>query len=61
MKYSILILDKSGRTLRTEFSEFENDATALAQARVEVSDADIVEVWKGNDLLSRLHREKRGS
>ncbi len=57
MNYSICLLDKAGRTQRTRFGPFDDDVAALAQARSEVPDAAIVEVWKDDHLLARLFRE----
>lgn len=57
MNYSICLLDEGGRTQRTAFEPYEDDASALAQARTQVAGSAIVEVWKGDHLLARLFRE----
>jgi hypothetical protein len=57
MNYSICLLDAGGRTQRTSFGPFVDDAAALAQARTQVPGTPIVEVWKDYRLLARLFRE----
>lgn len=57
MNYSICLLDAGGRTQRTEFGLFDDDAAALIQARSEVEASPIVEVWKDNRLVARLYRD----
>jgi hypothetical protein len=57
MNYSICLLDAGGRTLRTELSAYSDDAAALVRARTEVVTSPIVEVWKGELLLTRLLRQ----
>jgi hypothetical protein len=54
MNYSICSLDEGGRTQHTQFGPYDNDAAALAQARVDLAESAIVEVWKGDHLLERL-------
>ena len=57
MNYSICLLDEGGRTQRTAFEPYEDDAAALTQARTQVAGSTIVEVWKGDNLLARLFRD----
>lgn len=57
MNYSICMLDAGGRTQRTAFDPFDDDAAALRRARLELSKSDIVEVWKNDQLVARLFRE----
>ena len=57
MNYSICLLDEGGRTLRSEFGPYHDDAAAVAQARTEVAGSPIVEVWKDYQLVERLFRE----
>lgn len=57
MNYSIRLLDAGGRTQRTSFGPFDDDAAALAQARTQVAGSAIVEVWKDYSLVARLFRE----
>lgn len=57
MNYSIRLLDAGGRTQRTSFGPFNDDAAALTQARSHVAGAPIVEVWKDYRLVARLFRE----
>lgn len=57
MNYSISLLDAGGRTQRTSFGPFDDDAAALAQARTQVPGSAIVEVWKDYRLVARLFRE----
>lgn len=57
MNYSICLLDAGGRTQRTSFGPFDDDAAALAQARTHVAAFPIVEVWKDYRLVARLFRE----
>jgi hypothetical protein len=57
MNYSICLLDAGGHTQRTESAPFDDDVSALAQARTEVSGSPIVELWKGERLLARLFRD----
>jgi hypothetical protein len=57
MNYSICLLDADGRTQRTDYGPFDDDAAALTQARTEVSASPIVEVWKEYRLVARLFRD----
>jgi hypothetical protein len=57
MNYSICLLDAGGRTQRTSFGPFDDDAAALARARTQVPGSAIVEVWKDYRLVARLFRE----
>jgi hypothetical protein len=57
MNYSISLLDAGGHTQSTVFGPFDNDASALAQARTEIADSPIVEVWKDYQLVARIFRE----
>jgi hypothetical protein len=61
MNYSICLLDAGGRTKRTDFGPFDNDVAALAQARTEVADSPIVEVWKDDRLVARFYRDPEPS
>ncbi|MES1199943.1 MAG: hypothetical protein ABUS57_00645 [Pseudomonadota bacterium] len=61
MNYSICFLDEGGRTRRTQFSPFHDDVAALAEARAELANTPIVEVWKDDLLLARLFRDQRQS
>lgn len=57
MNYSICLLDAGGRTQRTDFRSFDNDAAALIQARAEVPGSAITEVWSDFRLVARLFRD----
>lgn len=56
MNYLVKYLDAQGLTERSEFSPFDNDADASAHAAIELPRHFIVEVWKGDALVSRTFR-----
>jgi hypothetical protein len=55
--YSICYLDAGGRTQNSELLPFEDNRTAVDFARIGLVRSTIVEVWKDNDLVSRLSRD----
>jgi hypothetical protein len=55
--YSICYLDAGGRTQNSEFLPFEDNGVAIDFARIGLLRSAIVEVWKDNNLVSRLFRE----
>ena len=58
MNYSFLHLNERGITQRSEFLAMECDAAALDHARLGTPRAAfIVEVWRGDTLLSRILRD----
>lgn len=57
MNYSICLLDKGGRTRRTAYGPYDDDAAALAHAHTEIPGSAMVEVWKEEHLLARLFRD----
>ncbi|MBX9746077.1 MAG: hypothetical protein K2X34_04200 [Hyphomonadaceae bacterium] len=57
MNYSIRYLNERGVTERSEFLSLESDAAATDYARVDLRRHFIVEIWKGEDLLSRTFRD----
>jgi hypothetical protein len=57
MNYSIRYQNDNGITERSEFLAFESDADAAAHAQIASRRHFIVEVWKGDDLLSRTFRD----
>lgn len=59
MNYSIRYLNERGITERSEFLPFDTDAAAGAHAHSDLSRHFIVEVWKGDNLLTRTFRDAR--
>lgn len=57
MQYSLCYLDNSGHKTRSELMPFDDDRAALAFANIGLVRSDIVEVWRGDDLVRRLYRE----
>ncbi len=57
MNYSIRYLNERGITERSEFLALASDADANDHARIELPRHFIVEVWKGEALLSRVFRD----
>jgi hypothetical protein len=57
MNYSIRYLNERGITQRSEFLDFESDGEAANHARVELPRHFIVEIWKGDNLLTRTFRD----
>jgi hypothetical protein len=57
LSYSIRYLNEKGITERSEFLALESDTAATDYARVDLGRHFIVEVWKGEDLLSRTFRD----
>ncbi len=55
--YSICYLDSQGRTESTQFLPFEDHTAAAAYARIGVIRSAIVEVWKGENLITRLYHD----
>lgn len=58
MRYSICFKDRLGVTESSEFTAFGDDAEAMNYAYVRRAGSAIVEVWKGDDLLTRVFRER---
>jgi hypothetical protein len=56
MNYSIRYQDDHGITERSEFLAFESDADAVAHAKADAPRHAIVEIWKGDQLLSRAFK-----
>jgi hypothetical protein len=57
MNYSIRYQNDNGITERSEFLAFESDAAAANHAQIASGRHFIVEIWKGDDLLSRIFRD----
>lgn len=57
MNYSIRYLNESGVTERSEFLAMESDAAAAHHAKLDLPRYFMVELWKGDDLLSRVFRD----
>ena len=57
MNYSVKYLDPGGLTERSEFLPFDTDAEANAHAQLDLPRHFIVEVWKGDALLTRSFRD----
>jgi hypothetical protein len=53
MFYSIRYKNDNGITERSEFLAFESDAAAADHASLASGRHVIVDIWKGDDLLSR--------
>jgi hypothetical protein len=56
--YSISYLDKGGRTELSEFLTFDDNPAAVAHARIGLLKNHIVEIWTGDNLVTRLYREE---
>jgi hypothetical protein len=52
--YSIRYLDARGRTTPADFIAFQDDASAVAYAHLNVDFHAMVEVWRGRTLVKRL-------
>ncbi len=61
MNYSVRYLDKGGITERSEFLPFDSDAAANAHSKIGAPHHSIVEVWKGDNLVSRTFRDAKSS
>jgi hypothetical protein len=61
MNYSIRYQDDKGITERSEFLAFESDADATDHTKIDSPRHSIVEVWKGDHLLSRKFRDAPAS
>ena len=59
MNYSIRYQNDKGITERSEFLAFETDVAATDHAKIDLARHSIVEIWKGNELLSRTFRDAR--
>jgi len=57
MNYSIRYLNERGITERSEFLPFDTDAAAAVHARADLHRHFIVEIWKGERLLTRTFRD----
>lgn len=57
MNYSIRYLNERGITERSEFLALESDAAAADHARLDLRRHFSVEVWRGDNLLSRIFRD----
>ena len=57
MNYSIRDKNDNGITERSEFLAFESDAGAAEHAQIGSGRHFIVEIWKGEALLSRTYRD----
>lgn len=57
MDYSIRYLNERGITERSEFLPFETDTEAGEHAQGGKSRHFIVEIWKGDNLLTRTFRD----
>lgn len=57
MNYSIRYLNERGITERSEFLPFETDADAGDHAQGDKGRHFIVEIWKGDSLLTRTFRD----
>jgi hypothetical protein len=54
MNYSICYQDTKGVTKRSEFLPFDQDYDAVAYAHTALAKNALVEVWKGDALVSRM-------
>ncbi len=59
MHYSFTYQNERGVTQRSEFLGMASDEAALAHAKLDKAKHFIVEVWKGDQLLSRTIRDQR--
>lgn len=57
MTYSIRYQNDDGITERSEFLAFDSDAAASDHAQLSSGRHFIVEIWKGDQLLSRIFRD----
>jgi hypothetical protein len=57
LNYSIRYMNEKGITERSEFLALESDAAATNHALIDLRRHFIVEIWKGDDLLSRTFRD----
>jgi len=57
MDYSIRYLNERGITERSEFLPFATDAAAGDHAQGDKGRHFIVEIWKGDNLLTRTFRD----
>ena len=58
MNYSFRHLNERGITQRSEFLAMESDAAAIEHAKLDTPRATlIVEVWRGDTLLSRIPQD----
>lgn len=55
MHYIICFKNGAGHTQRSEYKRIKNDAAALEYAR-EWGDYEIIEIWQGCQLVTRLVR-----
>src|SRR6185436_17967483 len=55
--YSIGYLDSEGRTEGSQLLPFDDNKAAIDYARIGVVRNAVVEVWKDNDLVTRLYRD----
>ncbi|HYD88627.1 MAG TPA: hypothetical protein VEA80_14225 [Vitreimonas sp.] len=55
MNYSIRYTDAGGVTIRSEFLPFDSDDDASTYAGLELPRTPLIEVWKGDDLVTRMH------
>ncbi len=60
MNYSIWYKDASGVTQRSDCIRFDSDDDAARRAGSELHGNAIIEVWKGDHLLTRLFRDNPG-
>lgn len=58
MNYSIRYQGESGITDRSEFLAFDSDDAAADHAQLAGARHFIVEIWKGDTLLSRTFRDE---
>jgi hypothetical protein len=61
MNYSIRYMNEKGVTERSEFLTLESDDAATDHAHADLRRHFIVEVWKGDELLSRTFRDAVGN
>ena len=57
MNYSVQYKNAGGITERSEFLPFDTDSEANAYAQIDLPRYFIVEVWKGNALVTRTFRD----
>ena|SRR5690242_16541586 len=56
--YSVRYLDKGGRAVRSEFMPFDTNPAAVAYARIGLLRNDVIEIWRDDNLVTRLYREE---
>lgn len=61
MNYAIRYLNERGITERSEFLPFDTDVAATAHARIELPRHFIMEIWKGDNLLTRTFRDAQAN